>query len=93
LVLADTCSSSTKHTSELRLLTSRTEFPGPPVAPGIVICPNAEDVVIAREPTAPGTDGTERPVMVLIASLDISKWKRHFSRQKQITFGKNTNIQ
>lgn len=49
---------SIKLTSGLRLLTSKTEFPG---MPGIVMCPGAADVVTMRGPSAPGTGGTEGP--------------------------------
>lgn len=45
-----------KLTSALRLLTSKTEFPG---IVGIVMCPDAADVVTVRGPGAPG--GTEGP--------------------------------
>lgn len=57
-------------TSGLRLLTSKTEFPGKPVTPGIVIRPGAADVGTAREPTVPVTAGTARPAKVLIAMLE-----------------------
>lgn len=42
-------------------MTSRTEFPGTPLAPGMAILPpTAEESV--RGPRAPGTAGTDRPV-------------------------------
>lgn len=47
-----------KLTSGLRLLTSKTEFPG---IPGIVMCPGAADVVTVKGPSAPGTGRTEGP--------------------------------
>lgn len=47
-----------KLTSGLRLLTSKTEFPG---IPGIFMCPEGADVVTVRGPSAPGTGGTEGP--------------------------------
>lgn len=52
------------------MLTSKTEFPGKPVTPGIVIRPGAADVGTAREPTVPVTAGTARPAKVLIAMLE-----------------------
>lgn len=47
--------------SGLRLLTSRTEFPGIPVIPGIAIRPVMVEVVIASGPSALGTAETDRP--------------------------------
>lgn len=47
-------------TSGFRLLTSKTEFPGIPVTPGMAIRPAMVEV-IARGPSALGTAGTDRP--------------------------------
>lgn len=55
------CYNAFQLTSGLRLVTSRTEFPGIPPAPGMAILPVTAEEVSARGPRAPGTPGTDRP--------------------------------
>lgn len=42
-------------------MTRRTEFPGIPLAPGMVILPVTAEEASVRGPRAPGTAGTDRP--------------------------------
>lgn len=43
-------------------MTSRTEFPGIPLAPGMAILPVTAEEVSVRGPRGPGTAGTDRPI-------------------------------
>lgn len=53
-------------------MTSRTEFPGMPLVPGMPILPVTAEEVSVRGPRAPGTAGTDRPMKTQKYPLTLS---------------------